>query len=108
MYIKGVTTKQVEEAKLLGITLKWSIHIGHGHIDKVIVKMGSGVPAKKYIFFMFDTKINFACCPVIWSRVAKKDSKLKTAQNRAACLALHCTYRPNISNINASLSWLRK
>jgi hypothetical protein len=44
---------------------------------------------------------------VIWSSAAKKDlAKLQLAQNRAARLALNCTYRTN-NNMHACLSWLR-
>jgi uncharacterized membrane protein len=47
-------------------------------------------------------------CPVIWSSAAKKGlAKLQLALNRALCLALNCTYRSNINNMDASLSWLR-
>ena len=49
---KCVTIEQVEEAKLLGRTLdgqlSWS-----SHIDKVVVKMGTGMSViKSYAFFL--------------------------------------------------------
>jgi hypothetical protein len=47
-------------------------------------------------------------CPVIGSSAGEKDlAKLQLAQNRAARLALNCTYRTKINNMHASLSWLR-
>jgi hypothetical protein len=43
----------------------------------------------------------------VWSSVAKKDLvKLQLAQNRAACLALHCDQRADI-NTMLPVSWLR-
>ena len=48
-------------------------------------------------------------CPVVWSSAARKDLvKLQLAQNRAACLALHCNQRADKKYyIYASLSCLR-
>jgi hypothetical protein len=49
----GVTIKQVEEAKLLGITLDGQLSWSNP-IDKVAVKKGRGMSYKN-IFCVFDT-----------------------------------------------------
>ena len=47
-------------------------------------------------------------CPAMWSSAAEEGLvKLQLAQNRAACLALHCNQRADINTMYASLSWLR-
>jgi hypothetical protein len=46
-------------------------------------------------------------CPVVGSGATKRDlGKLQLAQNRAAQLALKCTWRANI-NMHVNLSWLK-
>ena len=50
--------------------------------------------------------LNF--CSVVWSGTTKRDlGKLPLAQNRAARLALGCTQRAGINNMNVNLSWLK-
>ena len=46
-------------------------------------------------------------CPVIWSSATKFDlKKLQVAQNKAARLALGCSYRTSISLMHEQLAWL--
>ena len=46
-------------------------------------------------------------CPVVWSSAARKHlQKLQVAQNRAARLALNCSFRTNVMEMHKSLSWL--
>ena len=46
-------------------------------------------------------------CMVVWSSAAKKHiKKLQLAQNRAARLALQCTFKTNVMKMHNSLSWL--
>jgi hypothetical protein len=56
-----VTIEEVEEAKLLCITLddklSWS-----SHIDRVVVKMGRGYVCSKNMISGFDTKIICTSC----------------------------------------------
>jgi hypothetical protein len=106
-----VTIEQVEEAKLLGITLD-------SPIDKV-VKMGRGPSVIKTCSAFLTQKStglvvqdlvlsHFDYCPVIESSAANKYlAKLQLAQHRAAHLVLNCTHRTNINNMHASLSCLR-
>ena len=58
--IKVVTIDQVEEAKLLGITLdgqlSWSTHI-----DKVVMRMGRGISVININFTICSGYINAAC-----------------------------------------------
>ena len=47
-------------------------------------------------------------CSVMWSGVTKRVlRKLQLAQNRAAQLALKCTWIANINNMHVNLSWLK-
>ena len=47
-------------------------------------------------------------CLVMWSSASRKYLfQLQLAQNRAACLALHCNQRADINTMHASISWLR-
>ena len=44
---------------------------------------------------------------VAWSSTAKKHiKKFQLAQNRAARLALQCTFKTNVMKMHNSLSWL--
>ena len=46
-------------------------------------------------------------CSVVWSGATQRDlRKLQLAQNRAARLALKCTWRAN-NNMHVNLSWLK-
>ena len=107
--------EQVEEAQLLGITMAGQLSWA-SPIDKAVVRMGSGMYIIKICSAFFDAStvlvvqdlvlFHLYYCPVTWSSAAKKDLvKLQLAQNRAAQLALNCTYRTD-NNMHASLSWL--
>jgi hypothetical protein len=88
------------------------------HIDKAVVRMGRGMYIIKICSAFFDTStvlvvqdlvlFHLYYCPVTWSSAAEKDlAKLQLAQNRVAHLAFNCTCITNISNMHASLSWLK-
>jgi hypothetical protein len=72
-------------------------------------KDGESSVRNKEILCFYDTTLQVLqalvlsyldCCPVMWSRAAKKDLvKLQLAQNRAARLALHCNQRANINTM---------
>jgi hypothetical protein len=117
LVMNGVSVEQVEETKLLGITLecKWS---WSKHIDSVAVKMGERSVRNKEMLCFSDTTLHKVLqalvlsypvyCPDIWSSAANKDLvKLELAHNRETQLALHCNQRANINTMQASMSWLR-
>ena len=79
--MNGVAVEQVEETKLLGVTLA-----GHGkkYIDSMVVKMGRGLSVIKrcsdFLTSHFTKQVLQAlvlsymdCCPVVWSSAARKD-----------------------------------
>ena len=46
-------------------------------------------------------------CPVVWTSAAQKHlRKLQIAQNRAARVALHCSFRASVREMHIKLSWL--
>ena len=110
--------EQVEETKLLGVTLdfkqSWS-----KHVDTTIAKTGRSLSIIKRCSAFLTTlstrqvlqaldlsHLNY--CSVVWSGATKRDfGKLQLAQNRAARQALKCTtWRANINNMHVNLSWL--
>ena len=116
--MNGLAVEQVEETKLLGITLDCKLFWSK-HIDLMVVKTGRGLSViKRCSAFLtpHSTKqvlqalvlSNLDYCPVVWSSAAKKDLvKLQLAQNRVAHFAHNCKQRADINTIHASLSWLR-
>ena len=116
--MNGVAIEQVEETKLLGVTLDCQLSWSK-HIDFMVVKMGRGLAVMKRCSAFLtphSTKqvlqalvlSNLDYCPVMWSSAAGKDLvKLQLVQNRATRLALHCNQRADINTMHASLSWLR-
>lgn len=115
--LRGLGIEQVDETKLLGITLdshlSWSTHI-----ENITKKMGRGLSmirrcaelltptsAVQVIQALVLSHLDY--CPAVWSSAAKKDlGKLQIAQNKAARLALRCKSRSNILNMHQNLSWL--
>ena len=94
IYMNGVAIEQVEETKLLGITLDCKLSWSK-HIDSMVVKLGRGLAIIKRcsaFLTLLSTKqvlqalvlSNLDYCPVVWSSAARKDLvKLQLAQNRA-------------------------
>ena len=117
LYLRELEIEQVDEVKLLGVTLDshltWSTHI-----DNVTKKMGGGLSMiRRCAEFLTPTSAvqviqalvisHLDYCPVVWSNAAKKDlHKLQIAQNKAARLALKCNIRLNTQLIHQNLSWL--
>ena len=115
--IEGLPLKQVNQTKLLGITLdsqlSWSVQI-----DSIVAKMGKGIAmARKCVAYTSPPILNQVVqslilshldyCPVIWSSASKKElNKLQLVQNRAARLVLQCSNRTNVSLMHKRLSWL--
>ena len=116
--MNGVAVEQVEETKLLGVTLDSKLSCSK-HMDSMDVKMGRGLSVINRCSALFYTTLqkSKSCrlqlsyldyCPVMWSSAARKDLvNLQLAQNRVACLAVHYNQRANINTMHASLSWLR-
>ena len=113
-----VAVEQVEETKLLGVTLDCKLSWSK-HIDSMVVNMGRGLsvikrcsafltPHSKKQVLQALVLSHLDYCLVMWSSAARKYIiKLQLAQNRAAHLALHCNQRVDINTMHASLSWLR-
>lgn len=115
--VGGTEVEQVDEAKLLGITLdshlSWSTHI-----NNITKKMGRGLALiRRCAEFLTPESVihviqalvlsHLDYCPVIWgSAVRNKLRKLQITQNKAARLALNCRKRSNIVIMHEKLSWL--
>ena len=116
--MNGVAVEQVEETKLLTVTLDCKLSWSQ-HIDSTVVKIGRGLavikrcsafltPHSKKQVLQALVLSNLDYCPVMWSSAARKDRvKLQLAQNIAACFALHCNQMADINTMHASLFWLR-
>ena len=109
--------EQVNTIKLLGVTIDSSLSWSK-HINNIVIKMGRGIGmARKCSAFITPSIMksvihslvlsNLEYCPVIWSSATKLDlKKLQVAQNKAARLALGCSYRTSISYMHENLVWL--
>jgi hypothetical protein len=116
--MNGVAVEQVEDTKLLGVTLDYKLSWSK-HINSMVAKMGRGLavikrcsafltPHSRKQVLQALVLSNPDYCLVVWSSAARKDLvKLQLAQNRAARLALNCNQRDDINTMQASLSWLR-
>ena len=114
--VKGMPIEQVEDTKLLGITLDnkltWS-----KQVDKTVAAIGRNLSVikrcAKYIPQQCIPQIvqtlaltHLDYCPMVWSSAAKKDLlKLQLVQNRAARIALSCPKRTNIKTMHSTLGW---
>ncbi len=115
--IEGLQLKQVNQIKLLGITLDSSLS-WTAHIDKVVAKMGKGISMARKCMSYVPAPIlkqvaqslalsHLEYCSVIWSSAAKKElHKLQLALNRAARLVLRCSYGTNVITMHKQLPWL--
>ena len=117
LFIDNIHIEQVNEVKLLGITidsaLSWS-----KHIDNIVRRMGRGVAMVRRVSRYMTVEIRrqvlsaivlslLDYCFIVWSSTSKGDlEKLQKAQNKAARCALNCNYRTNISLMHIRLRWL--
>ena len=117
LHLRDVEITQVDETKLLGVTLDsqltWSTHI-----ENITKKMGGGLsmirrcaefltPASAVQVIQALVISHLDYCPAVWSSAAKKDlRKLQIVQNKAARLALKSTTRSNTLLNHRKLSWL--
>ena len=116
--MNGVAVEQVEETKLLGVTLDCKLSWSK-RIDSMVVKMERGLaviktcsafltPHSKKQVLQALVLSNLDYCPIVWSSAARKDLfKLQLAQNRVVHSALNCNQRADINTMQDSLSWLR-
>ena len=99
MVRNGVAVEQVQETKILGVTLDCKLSWSK-HIDSMVVKMARVLSVikrcsafltphstKQVLQALVSSYLDY--CPVIWSSAAKKDLVA------------------NINTMNASLSWQR-
>ena len=114
--MNNLAIEQVEETKLLGVTLdcKWS---WSKHIDTTVARMGrilsiikclstflTALSTRQVLQALVLSHLDY--CSVVWSGATKRDlGKLQLAQNRAARLALGCTQRAYINNMHVNPSW---
>lgn len=115
--IGSTDIEQVNTIKLLGVTIESSLSWSK-HINNIVVKMGRGIGMTRKCSAFITPSImksvihslvlsHLEYCPVIWSSATKSDlKKLQTAQNKAARLALGCSYRTSISYMHERLAWL--
>ena len=80
--------------------------------------MGKGIAmARKYVKYTSASILNqvvqslvlshLEYCFMIWSSASQKElQKLQLAQNRAAMVVFHCSYRTNVTIMHKHLSWL--
>ena len=117
LIVENAVIEQVEEAKLLGVTidnqLSWKTHI-----HKVVTKMNRGTAmVRRSCNVLTDTSVkivlqslvlsNLDYCPPVWSGATKENlNRLQIAQNRAARLALRCSSRRNVNQMHEALSWM--
>lgn len=106
--LNGADIEQVKEARLIGVTvdetLSWATHI-----NNILAKMSiflTGAIIKEVPQSLVSSHIDY--CPVIWSSASKQDTNnIQFSQNRAAKLALHCTYRCGVEITHDGLSWMK-
>ena len=115
--INNIPIEQVQETKLLGITLTHTLSWSH-QVDKVVSKMGRAVSVTRRISKGLPTDVirqvlnalvlsQLDYCFVIWSSASMNDmKKLQIVQNKAARCALNCSYRTNVKDMHDSLGWL--
>lgn len=116
--LNNVAVEQVQEIKLLGVTLD-SILSWSEHIDLLVQKMGRNISVvrrcspfltpqltKQVLQTLVLSHLDY--CSVVWSGTTKTNlQKLQRVQNRAARLALKCTQRANTDVLHNQLSWLK-
>ena len=108
--------EQVEDTKLLGITLDskltWSKQVDQtvaaiGRSLSVIKRCAKYIPQQcipQIVQTLALTHLDY--CPMVWSNAAKKDLlKLQLVQNRAARIALSCPKRTNTNKMHSTLGW---
>jgi hypothetical protein len=118
LLLNYVALEQVEETKLLAVTLdsklSWS-----KHIDSMVAKMGRGLSmiGRCSVFLTSQSTrhvlqalvlLHLDYCPAVWSCAAKKDiGQFQLVQNKAARITLRCTRSECASNMHVSLSWFK-
>ena len=116
--LNNVAVEQVQETKLLGVTLDCNLSWSK-HIDLLVQKMGRNISiVKRCSSFLTPplTKLvlqtlalsQLDYCATVWSGTTKMNlGKLQRAQNRGARVAFGCTIRANINNNHNQLGWLK-
>ena len=111
-----IVMNNVGGTKLLGVTLDFQLSWSK-HTDTIVAKMGRSVSiimcCSAFLAVLSTRQVlkdlvlpHLDYCSVVWSGAIKRDlDKLQLAPNRAAHLALRCTQRSNINNVNRS--WLK-
>lgn len=114
----NVAVEQVQETKLLGVTLDCNLS-WWGHIDLLVQKMGRNISVIKKCSPFLTSQLtkqvmqtvllsHLDYCSVIWSSTTKIHlAKLQRVQNRAARLVLMCTQRAYTDDMHNQLSWLK-
>ena len=115
--INNTVIQQVEEVKLLGVTidnkLSWD-----KHVQKVVTKMGNALSiikrCAKYFTHTLAKQViqalvlsNLDYCSIVWSSTSCGNiRKLQLVQNKAARVALSCSWRTNVIKMHKTLGWL--
>lgn len=119
LHIESNVVEQVIRFKLLGVRLdnllSWS---ESDQIDHIVSKMGRGIAMSRKCSVYCPTATlknvvqslvlsHLYYCSVVWSSAAQKHlRKLQIAQNRAARVVLHCSFRASVHEMHIKLSWL--
>lgn len=116
--VNNISVEQVQETKLLGITINHTLSWSN-HIDNTVSRMGRGVSVarrisrgmpleviKQVLNALVLSQLDYYCF-VIWLSASMKDMrKLQVVQNKAARCALQCSYTTNVKDMHNSLRWL--
>ena len=117
LVINVTNIEQVDSIKLLGLTIDSSLSWSK-HINNIVVKMGNGIRVTRKCSEFITPSIlksvihslvlsHLEYCPVVWSSASQSDlKKLQVAQNKAARLALNCSYRTGINVMHSNLMWM--
>lgn len=77
LYLQGSQLEQVEQTKLLGLTL--DDHLSWSDVDHIMRKMGRGIAISRKCNLLINAVVlsHLECCSVIWSalQLPKKISK---------------------------------
>ena len=97
--MNNVVIEQVEETKLLGVTMYCKLSWGRSlSIIKCCSAFLTAPSTRQILQALVLSHLDY--CSVVWSGATKRD--LQLAQNRAAQLALGCTQSSNIINMSIS------
>lgn len=118
LIIDTSVVEQVSQTKLLGVKLDSQLSWAD-QIDHIVSKMAKGIAFSRRCSvycppLVMKTVVqslvlsHLGYCPVIWSSAAQGHlKKLQIVQNRAARVALGCSFRSSVDKMHTCLGWLK-